>query len=52
MQWTMQTVDKAVWDLIDERRAHPTDADDMLNLLLQRQRRRGHVCRSSACATR
>ncbi len=35
MQWTMKTVDKAVWDLIHERQANPTDADDLLNLLLR-----------------
>jgi cytochrome P450 len=34
LQWVMKTVDKAVWDLIADRRAHPTDGDDMHNLLL------------------
>lgn len=34
MQWVMRTVDKAVWDLINDRRAHPTADDDLLNLLL------------------
>jgi cytochrome P450 len=34
MQWTMKTVDDAVWDLIHERQANPTEADDLLNLLL------------------
>ena len=52
MQWTMKTVDKAVWDLIHERQANPTDTDDLLNLLLQRQPTRRARCRSSASATR
>lgn len=33
-QWVMRTIDRAVWDLIHDRREHPTDADDLLNLLL------------------
>jgi cytochrome P450 len=35
MQYTMKTVDTAVWDLIHERQANPTDTDDLLNLLLR-----------------
>src|SRR4051812_10778844 len=31
LQWVMRTVDGAVWDLIHERQANPTDADDLLN---------------------
>lgn len=34
LQWVMRTVDDAVWELIHERRAHPNDSDDLLNLLL------------------
>jgi cytochrome P450 len=34
LQWTMRTVDEAVWALIDARIADPTDSDDLLNLLL------------------
>src|SRR4051794_3932350 len=34
LQWVMRTVDDAVWELIRERQAHPTDSDDLLNLLL------------------
>ncbi|UTI63834.1 cytochrome P450 [Paraconexibacter antarcticus] len=34
LQWVMKTVDETVWALIDDRRAHPTDTDDLLNLLL------------------
>ncbi len=34
LRWVITTVDRAVWDLINDRRAHPTDSDDMLNLLL------------------
>lgn len=34
LQWVMRTVDDVVWELIHDRRAHPTDADDLLNLLL------------------
>lgn len=43
MQWTMRTVDKAVWDLIDDRRANPTDGDDLLNLLLGVEDEKGHL---------
>lgn len=35
LHWVMRTVDKVVWDLIEDRRAHPTDGDDLLNLLLE-----------------
>jgi cytochrome P450 len=34
LQWVMRTVDDVVWELIDERRAQPSDTDDLLNLLL------------------
>ncbi len=34
LQWVMRTVDEIVWELIHERREHPTDTDDLLNLLL------------------
>jgi cytochrome P450 len=34
MQWVMRTVDEAVWELVNDRRANPTDGDDLLNLLL------------------
>ena len=34
LQWVMKTVDTAVWDVIHDRREHPTDTDDLLNLLL------------------
>ncbi|MEA2348999.1 MAG: hypothetical protein QOG62_2786 [Thermoleophilaceae bacterium] len=34
LQWVMRTVDKAVWDLINDRRANPSDEGDVLNLLL------------------
>jgi cytochrome P450 len=34
LRWVNRTVDDAVWELIDDRRANPTDSDDMLNLLL------------------
>jgi cytochrome P450 len=39
MQWVMRTVDEAVWELINDRRAHPTDGDDLLNLLLAANQR-------------
>jgi cytochrome P450 len=41
MQWVMRTVDDAVWELIDERRANPTDGDDLLNLLLHAEDEHG-----------
>lgn len=34
LQWVMRTVDEAVWDVIHDRQEHPTDTDDLLNLLL------------------
>lgn len=34
LQWVMRTVDDAVWGLIAERRAHPSETGDLLNLLL------------------
>lgn len=34
LQWVMRTVDETVWDVIYERQAHPTESDDLLNLLL------------------
>lgn len=41
LQWVMRTVDEIVWDLIDDRRAHPTGSDDLLNLLLSTQDEEG-----------
>ncbi|HYH59086.1 MAG TPA: cytochrome P450 [Thermoleophilaceae bacterium] len=43
MQWVMRTVDEAVWELIDERRANPTDGDDLLNLLLHAEDGHGRL---------
>lgn len=43
MQWVMRTVDKAVWELIDERRNNPTDSDDLLNLLLHAEDEHGRL---------
>jgi cytochrome P450 len=34
MQWAMRTVDEAIWALVTDRKANPTDGDDLLNLLL------------------
>ncbi len=34
VQRVMRTVDESVWDLINDRRANPTEGDDLLNLLL------------------
>ena len=34
LQWVMRTVDDSVWELVNDRRANPTDSDDLLNLLL------------------
>lgn len=34
LQWVMKTVDETVWDVIHARQDHPTEADDLLNLLL------------------
>ena len=34
IQRIVRILDKAVWDVIDERRAHPTDSPDLLNHLL------------------
>lgn len=42
LQWVMHTVDDAVWELINERRRHPTDGDDLLNLLLSVRDDGGH----------
>jgi cytochrome P450 len=39
--WVMQTVDDAVWEVIRERQANPTDADDLLNLLLNAEDEHG-----------
>jgi cytochrome P450 len=41
MQWVMKSVDEAVWEVIHDRRAHPTEADDLLNLLLSARDERG-----------
>jgi len=43
MQWVMRTVDEAIWELIDERRAHPTDGEDLLNLLLHAEDDQGRL---------
>ena len=34
MQATVRSLDRAVWDLVRDRRAHPTDSPDLLNYLL------------------
>ncbi|MFI7003330.1 cytochrome P450 [Nocardia sp. NPDC050175] len=34
IQRVAQTLDKEVWDVVNERRAHPTDSPDLLNHLL------------------
>jgi cytochrome P450 len=43
IQWVMRTVDEAIWELIDERRAKPTDGDDLLNLLLSAEDEHGRL---------
>src|SRR5204862_6290793 len=43
LQWVMRTVDEAVWDLIHERQANPTDGDDLLNLLLHARDEHGKL---------
>jgi len=43
MQWVMRTVDEAIWELIDERRAHPTEGEDLLNLLLHAEDEQGRL---------
>jgi cytochrome P450 len=43
MQWVMRTVDDAVWELIHDRQANPTDTDDLLNLLLRASDERGEL---------
>ena len=35
MQWVMRTIDEAVWKLVNDRRANPSESGDLLNLLLQ-----------------
>jgi cytochrome P450 len=42
-QWVMRTIDEAVWDVIHERQEHPTDADDLLNLLLNAEDEHGRL---------
>ncbi|WP_354700838.1 Putative cytochrome P450 132 [Paraconexibacter sp. AEG42_29] len=32
--WALKVIDKTMWETIHERRAHPTDSPDLLNLLL------------------
>lgn len=34
LQWVMRTVDEAVWEVIHDRQEHPSQTDDLLNLLL------------------
>jgi len=34
LQWVMKTVDRTVWDVIHDRQEHPSDTEDLLNLLL------------------
>lgn len=43
VQWVMRTVDEAVWDLVHERRRNPTEADDLLNLLLTAEDEHGKL---------
>jgi cytochrome P450 len=43
LQWVMRTVDEIVWDLIHDRQANPTDADDLLNLLLNASDHEGEL---------
>ncbi len=43
VQWVMRTIDEAVWDVVDERRRNPTDADDLLNLLLSAEDEHGKL---------
>jgi cytochrome P450 len=39
----MRTIDDAVWELIDERRANPSDSGDLLNLLLTAEDEHGRL---------
>jgi cytochrome P450 len=34
LQWVMRTVDRDVWQIIEDRRANPSDSPDLLGLLL------------------
>jgi len=34
LQWVMKTVDRSVWEMIEERKANPSDSPDLLGLLL------------------
>jgi cytochrome P450 len=43
VQWVMKTIDETVWDVVDERRRDPTDADDLLNLLLNAEDEHGKL---------
>jgi len=43
VQWVMRTVDETVWGVIHERQANPTDADDLLNLLLSAEDEHGKL---------
>jgi len=43
IQWVMRTVDDAVWEVIRERQANPTESDDLLNLLLTAQDEHGRL---------
>ena len=41
--WVMRTVDDAIWEVIHDRQAHPTDGDDLLNLLLNAEDEHGKL---------
>ena len=43
LQWVMRTVDDAVWGLINERRAQPSETGDLLNLLLSVEDEQGKL---------
>lgn len=43
VQWVMRTIDDAVWDVIHDRQANPTDSDDLLNLLLTAEDDQGRL---------
>lgn len=43
VQWVMKTIDETIWDVVNERRRSPTDADDLLNLLLNAEDEHGKL---------
>jgi cytochrome P450 len=43
LQWVMRTVDEAVWSLVNERRATPSETGDLLNLLLSAEDEHGKL---------